>query len=269
VTENVAAHYAGGDLVAALTAALHGSAERIAPADLAAVDEFHIRGRDATLELAERMKLAPGALVLDIGSGLGGPARTLAEAYRCRVVGVDLTLDFCRAARVLSAWVKLDHRVALVQGDATRLPFADRRFDAALTFHVAMNIPAKDRLYREARRVLKPRARFVAYDVLAGEGGDPLFPVPWARDPAISHLATPQAMESLLREAGFTVLAAEDSTAESQRWFEAMAGRAARAGPPRLTFQLFLGDDFPVMVRNQIRNLAERRIRTVSYLCEA
>ena len=107
------------------------------------------------------------------------------------------------------------------------------------------------------------------YDVLQGEGGDVLYPVPWAREPSISHLATPDEMKSLLAEAGFKVLDIHDSTEESQGWFEAMTARMAQSGPPPVTFQTFLGGDFPEMARNQVRNLTERRIRTVSYICEA
>jgi hypothetical protein len=138
-----------------------------------------------------------------------------------------------------------------------------------MTIHAAMNIPAKGRMYAEARRVVKPGRIFAVYDVLQGEGGDVMFPVPWARDPSISHLATAEDMQRLLHEAGFTVLHVHDSSEESQSFFERMVGRIGRSGPPPVTVQTFLGDDFPEMARNQVRNLAERRIRTVSYICEA
>ncbi|WP_428610677.1 class I SAM-dependent methyltransferase [Sedimenticola sp.] len=237
--------------------------------DLAPVDEFHIRGRKATLELAEQMNLGKDTRVLDIGSGLGGPARTLAQSFGCHVTGVDLTEAFCEAATILSDWVGLGERVAFQQGDATDLPFGEQEFDAAMTIHVAMNIEAKDQLYKHVRRVMKPGGIFTIYDVLQGEGGEVQYPVPWAREPSISFLATPQDMEQLLSDAGFNVLATYDSTEESQSWFEAMAKRLSESGPPPLTMQVFLGDDFPAMAKNQIQNLRERRIRTVSYICRA
>ena len=106
------------------------------------------------------------------------------------------------------------------------------------------------------------------YHVLQGEGGKVMFPVPWAREPSISHLATPEAMQSLLTAAGFRVVDVHDSTEESQRWFETMTARMAQAAPA-VTFQAFLGADFPEMARNQVVNLRDRRIRTVSYVCEA
>ncbi len=273
MTDPVTKHYAGsGDLAQVIADALRKAGKDIgalSTADLGTVDEFHIRGRKATLELAGALNLRPESHVLDIGSGLGGPARTVAEAHGCRVTGIDLTQAFCDAANALSAWVGLGDRVTFRQGDATALPFEDRQFDAAMTIHVAMNIAARDRLYAEARRVLKPGGRLGIYDILQGEGGEVHFPVPWAREPSISHLVTPDAMTSLLTGAGFRVLQVSDTTEESQRWFEAMAARMKQGATPAVTFQAFLGNDFPAMARNQARNLQERRIRTVSYVCEA
>ena len=123
--------------------------------------------------------------VLDIGSGLGGPARTLAETYGCRVTGIDLTQAFCDAAAAMSDWVGLGKRVSFQQGDATNLPLANNEFDAVMTIHVAMNIGAKDKMYMEAHRVIKPNGIFAVYDVLQGEVAKVLYPVPWAREPSI------------------------------------------------------------------------------------
>jgi len=158
--------------------------------------------------------------------------------------------------------------VTFQQGDATSLPFADAHFDAAMTIHVAMNIASKDKMYAEARRVLKRGSRFGVYDILQGEGGEVLFPVPWAREPSISHLATSDAMQSLLIGAGFKIVDVHDSTAESQHWFEAIAARMEQGPAPIVRFRAFLGKDYPQMARNQVNNLRDRRIRTVSYICQ-
>lgn len=273
MVDKVASHYSDGrNLATAIAESLRKAGKdigRLTTSDLATVDEFHVRGRKATLELASALNLGSGSHVLDIGSGLGGPARTLAETYGCHVTGIDLTQEFCDAATTLSTWVGLADRVSFQQGDATRLPFADAQFDVALTLHVAMNIAAKDRMYAEARRVLRPGGLFGVYDVLQGEGGDVRYPVPWARDPSISHVATPDAMLSLLAGAGFKIVRTHDSSDESQRWFEAMAEMIAQGKAPPVTFRTFLGDDFPEMSRNMLHNLRERRIRTVSFICQA
>jgi len=138
-----------------------------------------------------------------------------------------------------------------------------------MTIHVAMNIAAKDKMYAEARRVLKPDSVFAVYDVLQGEGGEVLYPVPWARDQSISHLATPDEMKSLLTGAGFKLLDVQDSTEDSQSFFERMSAQMAKTGTLPVTWQLFLSEDFPAMARNQVRNVTERRIRTVSCICVA
>jgi ubiquinone/menaquinone biosynthesis C-methylase UbiE len=266
-------HYGGtADLASVIRerlAAAGKDLERLSSADLAAVDEFHIRGRPATLELAGRMELDRESHVLDLGSGLGGPARTLAEVHGCRVTGIDLTRSFCEAATAMSGWLGLSGRVRFVQGDATRPPFPPASFDAAMTIHVAMNIAAKDALYAAAMRALKPGRIFAVYDVLQGEGGPVVFPVPWARDPAISHLATPAQMRELLSGAGFDILEEIDSTEAGLAWFREKAAALAGTAPPPLGFHLFLGDDYARMTRNQVQNLAEKRIRTVAYVCRS
>lgn len=266
-------HYAGaGDLTASIAAALDAAGiERagIATTALAPVDEFHVRGRAATLEIAEALQVDGSSRVLDIGSGLGGPARTVAEVTGAHVTGVDLTPAFCATAADLSAWSGLGDRTTFVVGDATALDFPDAAFDAALTVHVAMNIADKAAVYREAHRVLRPGGRFVVYDVLQGPGGAVHFPVPWARDPSTSFLVSPAEMPALLGDAGFTVLSQDDSSAASLGWFEAMAASIAESGPPPVTFATFLGADFPEMARNQVANLREERIRTVTFVCEA
>jgi ubiquinone/menaquinone biosynthesis C-methylase UbiE len=273
MTNTVVEHYSGGGgLADAIAASLRKAGKDLSAlrtGDLAAFDEFHIRGRKATLELAGQMNLRGDAHVLDIGSGLGGPARTLAEEYGCHVTGIDLTQSFCDAATAMSDWVGLGKRVAFQQANATHLPFADHQFDAAMTIHVAMNISAKHQMYAEARRVVRPGGIFAIYDVLQGEGGDVLFPVPWARDQSISYLVTPDEMVSLLKNASFKVLVVRDSTEESQKFFEVMMARMGGSGAPLVGWQIFLGNDFFLMARNQVRNITERRIRTVSYICEA
>jgi ubiquinone/menaquinone biosynthesis C-methylase UbiE len=272
MSEGVAEHYGGsGRLADTIADSLRKAGKDtvgLGTADLASVDEFHIRGRKATLEIAALLNIDSSSRVLDIGSGLGGPARTVADTYGCFVTGIDLTAAFCEAATTLSGWVGLSDRVRFQQGDATALPFEDAAFDAAMSIHVAMNIAAKDRMYAEARRVLKPGARFVVYDVLQGEGGEVLFPVPWAREPSISHLATPDEMRTLLAAAHFKIMDVHDSTEESQRWFEELAVRQSQSAPA-VSFRTFMGEEFPVMARNQVVNLRDRRIRTVSYVCEA
>ena len=268
----VAQFYAGpGDLVAAISSALEAAGiDRTAlrPPDLAPVDEFHIRGRAATVEIAHELGLTADSTVLDLGSGLGGPARTLAEITGCTVTGVDLTPEFCEAASALSEWTGMSDRTRFQVGDATDTHLPDASFDGVLTVHVAMNIADKPALYAEAFRALRPGGRFVVYDVLQGEGGEVHYPVPWAADSSTSFLATTEEMrDHLSAAAGFDILAETDSSDESLTWFKQMRARIERDGPPPVTFAAFLGDQFAQMAANQVANLAERRIRTVMFTC--
>ena len=268
--QQVAAHYARADLEAAVIDALQAAGkklDRLTLDDLAPIDEFHVRGREATLELGERLALSSDLQVLDVGSGLGGPSRRLADAYGCRITGIDLTEDFCRVATMLAGGVGLHDKVVYRQGNALAMPFEDATFDAAYTQHVAMNIEDKAGLYREIARVLKPKAAFGIYDLLQGEGGEPIFPVPWARTPATSFLVSAQQMRPLLADAGFEVVSWRDTTDQGRAWFLSMQQRLAGAERSPLGFRVLLGPDFDVMASNQVRNLVESRIAPTEVLC--
>lgn len=260
LNEEVEHHYSRPGLTAVILDALADAGKDISSKELAAIDEFHIRGRAATLELARAAGLGAEMKVLDVGSGLGGPSRCLAREFGCLVTGIDLTEEYCRVANILAERTGLSHLVGYGQGDALNLPFPDGAFDAVWTQHVAMNIRDKERLYREMCRVLKPGGRLALYDILAGTGGQVLFPVPWAHRPETSFLATPEELRALLETSGFTISAWEDTTAAAQNWFTALAGKIKTDGLPRLGLHLVLGPDFQLMMQNQKRNLEEGRI---------
>jgi ubiquinone/menaquinone biosynthesis C-methylase UbiE len=263
VNEAIQTHYTRADLGDVILAALEKAGKdmsRLTPEDLAPIDQFHIRGRTATLELARAAGLDATKRVLDVGSGVGGTSRCLAKEFGCRVTGIDLTDEYCRAAAMLSARTGLAHLVDFRQGDATELPFDDRTFDVVWTEHVAMNIPDKARLYKEMHRVLKPGGTLAIYDVLAGPTGPVLFPVPWARTPDTSFLVQPSELRKLLWEAGFTVTDWSDTTEAARAWFVSLAERIRKEGFPPLGFHVLLGADFQAMAQNQGRNLQEGRI---------
>lgn len=263
IQDAVEMHYTQADLGDVILTALEKAGKdltRLTPEDLAPVDQFHIRGRAATLELAQAAGLDATKHVLDVGSGVGGTSRCLAKAFGCRVTGIDLTDAYCRAATMLTEKTGLADRVAFRQGDATNLPFDDASFDVVWTEHVAMNIPDKARLYQEMHRVLKPGGTLAIYDVLAGPVEPVLFPVPWARTPETSFLVTPDALRKLLADAHFTVADWNDTTEAARAWFVALAEKIRVEGFPALGFHLLVGADFKAMAQNQGRNLQEGRI---------
>lgn len=262
LSRSVQHHYARRGLAAAILSALARAGkdlDALRPEDLAPIDEFHVRGRQATLELARAAGVRGGMRVLDVGSGLGGPSRCLAREFGCRVAGIDLTGEYCRVAAMLAARVGLARLVSYAQADALHLPFRDGAFDVAWSQHASMNIPDKAGLYGEMRRVLKAGGKLAIYDVLAGPRGPVLFPVPWARGPDTSFLVTPGELRRLLETSGFEILNWEDGTEAALAWFAAMRRKTPLEGAPPVGLHLLLGSDFPVMAANLRRNLEERR----------
>lgn len=262
--QEVAAHYRVPDLVAAIRAGLAKlgkSPDNVTLEDLAPVEEFHIGGRPATKDVLDQLRLQPGQHLLDIGSGLGGPARFAASAYGVRVTGIDLTPDYVETAATLTQWVGLADRVAFRQGSATSLPFTQGSFDAACMLHVGMNIADKEGLCREAARVLKPGAMFAIYDVMRVGEGDIAFPVPWAAHPGLSSLATPDAYREALHLAGFEILAERNRRQFAIEFFEAMRARMqAAGGPPPIGLHQIMGPDAPAKIANMMESLKAGRI---------
>jgi ubiquinone/menaquinone biosynthesis C-methylase UbiE len=270
IERRVAEHYTRSDLASTILGALRAAGkgvDRLSLEDLAPVDEFHIRGRAATAELAGSLGLAAGLRVLDVGCGIGGPSRYVAATYDCHVVGIDLTEEYCRVAALLAERTGLGDRVEYHLGNALAMPFADAEFAVAYTQHVAMNIEDKARLYAEVWRVLKPGGRFGIYDLLQGAGGDVVYPVPWARDASTSYLVAAPELERLLEAAGFEIVSSRDTAAEACQWLEQMKARMAEPDPPPSALRLLLGEDFRPMVQNIFRNLIEDRVRPTEVIC--
>jgi len=180
IIDGVRNHYRATGLTGRLKtplAAFGPEDQRLSPQELAGLDQFHTRGLAATADLARLAAISASMSVLDVGSGVGGPARYLAAACGCRVTGVDLSEAFVDAARYLTARTGQSGQVSFETGDALNLPFDNGRFDAVFLQHVAMNIADRARLYREIARVLKPGGKFATYDVVVKQG-EPHYPVP-------------------------------------------------------------------------------------------
>ena len=231
--------------------------------DLMPVDEFHTRGRKATREMADMVNLYATARVLDVGCGLGGTARHLAEEYQCSVIGVDLTEEYVTAGTRLTELVGLTERVELRHASALDLPFEDDRFDIVWTQHVQMNIADKNRFFSEIARVLKPGGCFLFHDVFRDSGDAPIYPVPWADDESMSVLVTQTEARKIVEDVGLVIEIWDDKIQESVEFFKRVLARIEANGLPPLGIHLLLGDNAEDKLRNYAHNLSENRVSVV------
>jgi len=261
-TASVQRHYTRVDLADRIFEALRqfgADLDTLTLDDLGPIDEFHIRGRAATIELAELGALSPGTRVLDVGSGIGGPSRVLAARYGCRVTGLDLVGEYCRVATMLALRACPHLWVRYSQGSALDLPFVDGTFDVVWTQHASMNIEDKPRFFGEMFRVVRPGGQLLLDDIVAGPGGPVHFPVPWARDPAISFLITPEQLQDGLRAVGFDVATWQDLTEPSREWFRKMRARPKDPAAPPSAPSILLGSGWETMTGNMGTNFEEYR----------
>jgi sarcosine/dimethylglycine N-methyltransferase len=260
-------HYGTTDLTARILKRLRDAGKDPATLtrdDLAGFDEFHTGGRESTRALARLAGIRPGVRLLDVGSGIGGPARTLAAEFGALVTGLDITEAFCRTAQELTTLVGLSDRVTFQHGDALAPPFPGGSFDVVWSQNSIMNIPDHPRLFRQLARILAPEGVYALETVLAGPGGDVVFPTFWASTPEMNFLMTPDASRALLRESGFVEVLWEDTTADTlaraRRRHEA---RPTAAPAPALGREVIVLEDVEQKIANAVRNCAEGRIVTI------
>lgn len=270
IEDLVSQHYARGDLEKTILDALAASGkdpDRLVPADLAPVDEFHTAGRATTLRALKMIPLKPGMRVLDAGCGLGGTVRVLASERGCLVTGIDLTPQFVDVARALTARMGLAEQCEFRVGSVTQMPFADAAFDAAVTFHVAMNVRDRGSFYAELARVMRPDAPLCVFDVMKGPSPGMIYPVPWAETEETSFLKSSAETSDLLRDAGFRIEQEQSLRAFSIEYFrEALAKAADRAAPPPFGLHLLTGANAPEKFTNYAKALGAHQIDPVILL---
>ena len=267
---DVVAHYTSGSLLKRLEAALKDDGADPAHPDLARLapyDHFHGRGLEATKEMADSLRIAASDHILDVGSGIGGPARYLCDRFGCRVTGIDLTAEFCEVARHLNRLLGFEGKVKFEQGDALRMPFPDATFDGAYSMNVSMNIADKAALYREIRRVLKPGAWLVLSEIAKGAGAPMDYPTPWARTAQTSFLATQDETIRTLQAAGFEIVQSRDTLQQAYDYgarSRALVDRGEK--PPHRAVQLMHGDIATQAMTNSSRGFKEGRIVPIEIL---
>lgn len=256
-------HYSATNLTSRINAALATlgpEGQMLTVAQLAPLDQFHTRGILATTELATAAGLEPSTRVLDLGCGIGGPARYLAATFGCKVTGIDLSPSFIDAATYLTARRGLSDHVTFEVGDALHLPFEDAAFDAVFLQHVAMNVEDRAALYAEVCRILTPGGRLATYDLVL-RNGDVLYPAPWASDASTSFLLSERHTREALEQAGFKAILWRDDTQVALDWFKAMMAGSPPSGP---SLGVVMGPDFAAKTRNLSRNIGENRLGVLS-----
>lgn len=231
--------------------------------DISGVDEFHVRGAEISKELVSEFNFN-GLTVLDIGCGIGGPARRLADEFNCKVYGIDMSHEFIRTAQELSRLVKLDNQTEFVQGDALALPYKDASFDVVWTQHVQMNIENKNQLYSEVKRVLKNGGTFIYYDIFKKNNEDLNYPVPWANEPTVSFLQTIANMESSLKNLGFVKTKSTDQTAKGIAFLNNLVQKMNNEGPPKSGLNILIGNSTIEKMSNLLNALQGNKIELES-----
>lgn len=231
---------------------------------ISSVDEFHIKGAEVSLEMAKEAELSKELKVLDVGCGIGGPARMIADVFGCSVTGVDLTNEFIRTASLLSQLVGLSGKTEFMTADATELPFEDNIFDVVWTQHAQMNIEEKEKLYSEIHRVLKREGRFIYYDIFSSEKEDLKFPLPWADDSSISFLIKLNDFGRLMKETGFKELLRKERTSDSIDFFETVFENNKKEGSPKIGLNIFMTEQSSFKLSNLLNNLSENKLKVQS-----
>jgi ubiquinone/menaquinone biosynthesis C-methylase UbiE len=258
--------YAGEDLWSKLLDALKSAGKdptALKPEDFGPIEHFHTGGRAATEEL---LRLAPAEprLVLDIGGGIGGPARFLAQRTGATVVVAEISPNFCRAGSRIDRVANLEERVAFVCSEATALPFATATFDLIWMQQAGMNIARKQGLLAEIARVLAPGGSYCFQEIMAGAQPGPLtLPAPWAARQEDSHLTPAAAYREMLLGFGLQETAFKDVTESLARFTRDRLALLVANGSPPLGVHLLSSADVLQTTRNTLRNIEDGRIRFV------
>jgi ubiquinone/menaquinone biosynthesis C-methylase UbiE len=270
--KTVSKHYTHGTLLGAIQASINKlgkTTDSVTIEDLAPVDEFHIGGRLATDHLVDQLGFSEKDHILDVGCGLGGASRFIANKLNNQVTGIDLTREYIDVGKTLCAWVGLDKQVSLHQGSALSMPFKDGAFDGAIMLHVGMNIGDKSALFDEIYRVLEPGASFGIYDIMQINAGKLTYPVPWATDSSTSILDTPDQYKKALDQVGFKAFKENNRRDFALDFFRQLRSKTkSDGGPPPLGLHTLMQKSTSVKVNNMLADIKTGIIAPVEIIAQ-
>lgn len=215
--------YTETDLIGTIEARTAEHIGALSSAQLDDIDQFHAGGPEAVKRLLPSLRLGPGMTALDVGSGLGGPARQVARSTGCSVLGVDITPSYVDTALALTRATGPADRVDFRCADVSDL---DRSgFETAYTMHVQMNVADKAAFFAAIAARLKPDGRLAVFEVCRAGSTDPDLPLPWSMDGSDSFLATPDGLRGCIESGGFETVEWVDDTAWALEWFHQVGAR--------------------------------------------
>jgi|APSaa5957512535_1039671.scaffolds.fasta_scaffold102120_1 ubiquinone/menaquinone biosynthesis C-methylase UbiE len=268
--DEISAHYQHGELLNAILSGIEQlgkSQANVTIEDLAIVDEFHIGGRKASEDFFNQLDITPDQHFLDVGCGLGGVSRFVAQKYKCHVSGIDLSAEYIETGKTLSSWLGLEEQVDLHQGSALATGFDNDSFDGAYMMHVGMNIKDKPALFEEVFRCLRPGSLFAIFDVMQTGEGELDFPVPWATESTSSAVTTINNYKSALENVGFVIEAERNRRDFAIEFFEQLRAKTASSkGRPALGLHILMGDTAPVKIKNMVKNIMAGKIAPVELI---
>ena len=220
--------YIESDLVTTIEQLTENHLATLTQSQLDGIDQFHGGGAAAVDRLLPSLGLNPGMTALDIGSGLGGPARQIARSTGCAVVGVDTTQSYVHTAMALTHAAGLTGQVSFIWADVTDVERDD--FDAAYTMHVQMNVADKKAFFHEIANRLRPGASLATFEICQSGQDKPAMPLPWSLDGTDSFLTTPADLLATIQGSGFETVEWVDETAWVLKWFQQLAASLTGAG---------------------------------------
>ena len=236
--------------------------------DLFPIDQYHARGIAATVDLGKRMPISENQTIIDIGCGLGGPARYFAKQFKCFITGIDITPSFIEIGNKFNNLTSMSKQVSLQIGNGETLDFEDETFDGGYSQHVTMNIKNRKEFFLEAFRVLKKGTFFAFSEHGLGPEGNPVFPLPWADAAEMSFLFSPESTIALLEEVGFYDIQIIETSEKYISGYEKMINTKSEKENPILGIHVIGGATMKQRSRNSMQCIKEKRTLPIEIVCK-